>query len=104
MNDNLVYTLGRTIHDPEGPPYAKNVASLSETDRMLTTEGLLEGYDEPMVVDKRKAEEDLKDEIDGTNIVAENKSADIKGRRPLRQDPQHSSLCQLLLRENPDVR
>ena len=78
MNDNLVYTLGRTIHDPEGPPCAKNVASLSETDRMLTTEGLLEGHGEPMVVDKRKAEEDLKDEIDGTNIVAENKSADNK--------------------------
>ncbi|RYN30010.1 hypothetical protein AA0119_g2180 [Alternaria tenuissima] len=47
---------------------------------MLTTEGLLEGHDEPMVVDKRKAEEDLKDEIDGTNIVAENKSADNKAK------------------------
>lgn len=85
MNDNLVYTLGRTIHDPEGPPYAKNVASLSQTDRMLTTEGLLEGYDEPIVVDKRKAEEDLKDEIDGTNIVAENKSADNKAKVMVRR-------------------
>jgi hypothetical protein len=51
----------------------------------LTTEGLLEGHDEPMVVDKRKAEEDLKDEIDGTNIVAENKSADNKAKVMVRR-------------------
>ncbi|CAI9632076.1 unnamed protein product [Alternaria burnsii] len=85
MNDDLVYILGRTIHDSEGPTYAKNVASLSETDRMLTTEGLFEGHDEPMVVHKRKAKEDLKDEIDGTNIVAENKSADNKAKVMVRR-------------------
>jgi hypothetical protein len=48
-------------------------------------EGLLEGHDEPMVVDKRKAGEDLKDEIDGTSIVAENKSSDNKAKVMVRR-------------------
>jgi hypothetical protein len=38
-----------------------------------------------MVVDKRKDGEDLKDEIDGTSIVAENKSGDNKAKVMVRR-------------------